>query len=90
MEPATPAMEEPPVTELTSPRGGAHDDGDSGDEGLWCAAVMSADPAGAGAGATGDALSNTAWDPRTVAEEVTAPATLIAEARLGRPIRAHQ
>ena len=34
-KPAAPAMEEPSVTGPTSPSDGAHDEGDSGDEGLW-------------------------------------------------------
>jgi hypothetical protein len=55
---AAPAMEEPLVTRPTSPDGGVHDEGDLGDEGLWSATVTLADPAGAGAGAVGDASSS--------------------------------
>ena len=53
-------MEEPPVTGLTSPRGGVHDVGDLGIEGLWATGVTPADPTGAGAEATGDAPSTVA------------------------------
>ena len=50
------------------PGGGAHDEGDPGDEGLWSAAATSADSAGAGAGAAGDAPRSAAQDPPTTAE----------------------
>ena len=60
MEPVTPVMEEPAVTGPTSPGGGAHDEGDLGDEGLWSATAMSADPIRAGVGTVGDALSSAA------------------------------
>ena len=87
---ATPAMEEPLVTGPTLPRGGTHDDGDSGDEGLWGAMATLADPAGVGAEAVGDAPSNTAWDPPMVAEQMMTLVASTAEARLGQPIRSQQ
>ena len=90
VEPAALAMEEPLVTEPTLPRGGAHDEGDPGDEELWSAAVTLADPVGAEAGATGDAPSNAAWDPTTVAKQATTLVASTVEVRLGRPIRAQQ
>ena len=34
VEPATPDIEEPPVTSLILPRGEVHDEGDPGNEGL--------------------------------------------------------
>lgn len=83
MEPAAPTTDDPPVTRPTSPDGGAHDEGDPSDEGLWSAAATSADPAGVGAGATGDAPSNVAQDLPTVA-----PAASTAEVRLGQAIQA--
>jgi len=60
-------MEELPITGPISPGGGAHDEGDPGDEGFWSAAAMLADPTKAKAGAAGDAPSNVAWDPPMVA-----------------------
>ena len=89
-EPTTPAIEEPLVTGLTLPRGGAHDEGDLSDEGLWSVAAMSANPARARAEAAGDAPSNVTRDPPTVAEQAMAPTMSIVEARLGQPVRAQQ
>jgi hypothetical protein len=62
MELAAPIMVESPATGPTSPVGGAHDEGDPGDEGMWSIAVTSTDPNGVGVGATGDAPSSVAWD----------------------------
>jgi len=70
------------------PGGGAHDEGDLDDEGLWSVVATSADPAGAGAGAAGDAPRSATQDPPTIAEQATAPAASTAEIRLERPIRA--
>jgi hypothetical protein len=86
-ESVAPTVQEPPVTGPTSPGGGAHNEGDLSDEGLWSAAVTSSDPARAGAGAMRDAPGNAAWDPPMVAEKATAPAASTAGVRLGRPIR---
>jgi hypothetical protein len=82
-EPVTPVMEEPPVTRPTSPSGGAHDEGDPGDEGLWSAMVTSADPIELGAGAAWDALSSAVRDPPTVAEQAIVLVVSTAEVRLG-------
>jgi hypothetical protein len=83
-EPVTPVMEEPPVTRLTSPSGGAHDEGDLGDEGLWSAMVTSADPIEVGARAVWGALSRAVRDPPTVVEQAIVPVVSTAEVRLGR------
>jgi hypothetical protein len=59
-EPAAPAVEEPPATGLTLPGGGAHDEGDPGDDEVLGATTTSADPTGAGVGVAGGALSSAA------------------------------
>ena len=61
-------MEEPPVTGPTSPSGGAHDEGDPGDEGLWAAVE-----------AIGDASSTMAWEPPMVTEKTMTPAASTTE-----------
>lgn len=86
VELAAPAMEELPVTGLTSPGGEVHDKGDPGDEGLLATRMMPADTAEAGAEAIGDALSTTAREPPTVAEQMMAPTTSTAEARPRQPV----
>jgi len=78
MEPTTPAMEEPPITGLTSLGGGAHDEGDLGDEGFWSTVVTLANPPGVGVGTVGDAPGSAAPDPPT------------SEVRLERAVRAQQ
>jgi hypothetical protein len=87
---AAPVMEESPATGPTSPGGGAHDEGDSGNEGLWSVAATSTDPDGVGAGATGDAPSSVAQDPPTAVEQATTPAASTAEVRLRQAVRAQQ
>ena len=82
-KPAVPAIEEPPATRPTSPGGGAHDEGDPGDEGLWSATVASADPTGAEVGTAGDAPNSAAWDLPTVAEQVVASMLLSVGTELG-------
>ena len=85
-EPGAPAIEEPPVTGPASPRGGAHDEGDPGDEGFWAIGAMPADPTGAGAEATRDASSTAAWEPPMVAKQTMTWASSTAEARPRQPV----
>jgi len=73
-----PIVEEPPATGLTSPGGGAHDDGDLmdalGDEGAWDMVGMPVDSTRARTQTVGPMVGNATQDPRTAMEH-TAPET---------------
>lgn len=74
-EPVAPAMEKPPAAGLTSPGGGANDEGDptdalSGEE-AWAAMGSSGDPAGAGTETTRDAPSSIVEGPSAATEQAT-------------------
>lgn len=90
VEPAVPTVEEALAVGPTSSSGGAHDEGDPGDEGFWGATGTSADVAKVGAGTAGDALSITGPGPPAVAEQGTLTAASTAEMGLRRPVRAQQ
>ena len=72
VNPATPAMEEPPAAGLTSLGGVAYDEGDpasmSGDVEAWAMVGMANDSARGGTKTTGHAPSSAAQDPPEAVE----------------------
>ena len=56
--PTAPVFEEPPTTGLTSPGGGAHDEGDPGTKEAWTMTKVSRDAARVGAETAGGAPSS--------------------------------
>lgn len=87
VEPTTPIMEEPPVTGLTSPSGGLHDEGDSGGKDLWSAVATSVDPARVGARVIRNALSSPTQEPSTVAKQAMASTMSTVMVGLGQPVQ---
>lgn len=83
-------MEEPPAVGLTSPGGGAHDEGDptgmSGDEEVQATTNISADSAGARAESAGLAPGSAVQDPPAVVERATPAASQAMEVGPGRPV----
>lgn len=89
-DPITPTMEEPLAATPTSPRGGAHDEGDPmnmlGYEEAWNMAGTSTDPTGAGTETARNAPNSTVQDPPMVTEQATPTAMPVIGMGLRHPV----